>query len=196
MKGYYTLRKRALELLRTRLPKRLYYHDYAHTLDVLNACNAYLRRYKVPAHQAKLLRLGAIMHDIGFTVSDENHEANGAAIAEKLMKELSFKQADINAVQNLIMATKIPQQPQNTLEKILCDADLDYLGRKDFYVIGDKLFKELKIKGIVSTRSAWNKLQVTFLEAHQYHTRFARRYRSPQKEKYLLELKKGLTHSA
>ena len=38
----------------------------------------------------------------------------------------------------LILATKVPQKPKNKLEKIICDADLDYLGREDFDNISDK----------------------------------------------------------
>ena len=32
-------------------------------------------------------------------------------------------------------ATKIPQTPLTKLEEIICDADLDYLGREDFFEI-------------------------------------------------------------
>ena len=74
MKGYYRLRKRVLHRLMTQLPERLYYHDYAHTIDVLKSCNAYIKRYRIDPHKAKLLRIGALLHDIGFTVSDEDHE--------------------------------------------------------------------------------------------------------------------------
>lgn len=188
MKGYYKLRNEALETLRTKLPERLYYHDYQHTLDVLNTCNYYLRHHKTTKEQAQLLRLGAILHDIGFIRSDEDHEETGAEIAEELMRKHHYSQKDILKVRGLIMATKIPQNPQNILEKILCDADLDYLGREDFYEIGEKLYRELKFKGIVTTRLAWNELQINFLKAHRFHTRFARRNRSHNKIKRIREL--------
>ena len=33
----------------------------------------------------------------------------------------------------LIMSTKLPPKPTNLLENIMCDSDLDYLGKKRFH---------------------------------------------------------------
>lgn len=79
------------------------------------------------------MRLGALLHDIGFTVSNINHEEHSVKISRELMRECNFNSLDTETVVNLIYATRIPQHPKNELEKILCDADLDYLGRSDFY---------------------------------------------------------------
>ena len=100
--------------------------------------------------------------------------------------------ADIEIVSGLIRATKIPQAPKNLLEEIICDADLDYLGRNDFYEIGDKLFKEFMARGVVGSRDEWNRLQISFLEAHRYHTTYARKHRRPAKLKRIRELKSQL----
>ena len=72
------------------------------------------------------------------------------------------------------MATRIPQSPSTKLEKILCDADLDYLGRDDFYEIGSRLFEELRDQGVVETEREWNLVQKTFLDSHRYHTNFSK----------------------
>jgi uncharacterized protein len=86
------------------------------------------------------------------------------------------------------MATKIPQTPQTTLEKILCDADLDYLGRDDFYSIGNKLFEEMKTRGFVESEREWNLIQKTFLESHRYHTGYSRSNREAKKQQHLQEI--------
>src|SRR5690606_41792165 len=91
----------------------------------------------------------------------------------------------IKKICGMIMATKVPQQPQNHLEEIICDADLDYLGREDFFIIGDKLFAELSMYGILSTEEEWNSLQVRFLEAHNYFNKTAIKNRQKKKDKYL-----------
>ena len=91
------------------------------------------------------------------------------------------------------MSTKIPQKTNTYLEKVLCDADLDYLGRADFYTISDQLYKELKAYKLVSNKTEWNKLQVKFLEAHRYHTAFAINNRQPEKEIRIEELKNKLS---
>ena len=88
----------------------------------------------------------------------------------------------------MIMATKIPQTPQTPLEKILCDADLDYLGREDFYSIGLRLFEEMKTRGFVESEREWNLIQKTFLESHRYHTAYSRANREGRKQQHLQEI--------
>jgi uncharacterized protein len=85
----------------------------------------------------------------------------------------------------MVMATRVPQQPHNTLSRILCDADLDYLGRPDFFRIGSTLFTELKHYGVISTEREWNQLQVHFLQNHEYFTARNKRLREPQKQVHL-----------
>lgn len=188
MKGYYKLRRRAFEILRTQLPKELYYHGINHTLNVLKTCNNYIKREEVEKRNAKLLRIGVILHDIGFTVSKVEHEKTGKDLALDLMRAFEFSHMDIRIVQGLILATRIPQSPKNKLEKIICDCDLDYLGRSDFYPISDQLYKELKTGALVQTKSDWNKIQIKFLQNHRYHTDFAIKNRQPEKEKRIAEL--------
>ncbi len=189
MTGYIKLRKRALEILHTELSEKLFYHGPHHTLDVLKVCNDYLRRQKINGRSAKLLRIGALLHDIGFTISNHNHEEHSVEIARKLMKECGFSNADFKVVKGLILATRIPQRPQNNLEKILCDSDLDYLGKSNFQPISNYLFKELQAYDIITDKNDWNMVQIKFLEAHEYHTEFARKNRQPEKLKRIEELK-------
>ena len=193
MKGYILLRKKAFKILKSELSDDLYYHGFQHTLDVLNVCNQYIRRDKIDASNAKLLRIGALLHDIGFTVSNMNHEDKGVEIAQGLMEEFGFSEKDFNIVKGLILATRIPQTPKNYLEKIICDADLDYLGRSDFFKISNYLFKELKAYSIIKSKNDWNLAQIQFLNTHKYRTDFAVRNRQAKKEKRIAEIKNLLT---
>ena len=67
----------------------------------------------------------------------------------------------------------MPQQPISLLDKVICDADLDYLGRDDFFLIGDALFREMNRNNEISDSLAWNNLQVKFLNAHRFHTNYS-----------------------
>jgi len=87
------------------------------------------------------------------------------------------------------MATKIPQSPKNILEEIICDADLDYLGRDDFEPISDSLRREFLELGIVSSDEHWYSLQIKFIENHNYFTNSSRQLRNPEKLKRLEKLK-------
>lgn len=193
MKGYHRLRKHILTGLRERLSSKLTYHGIHHTFDVLKVTNDYLRRNKIVGHNAKLLRIGALIHDYGFTETYKNHEEKGCEIAQEIMPNYGFVQKDIDIVKGLIMATKVPQTPKTKFEKIICDADLDYLGREDFIPIAASLFSELKNYNIITDPNEWNKLQVKFLEGHEYHTEFAKRNRGPIKRKRIVSIKKLIT---
>lgn len=189
MQGYYKLRKKVWEKLINELPEELHYHSIRHIINVLKNCEYYIRYYKIEPYDAKLLRLGVLLHDIGFTISDEEHELKGVKIAAGLMSEYGFSTKDISVVKGLIMATKIPQSPKNLMERIICDVDLDYLGRKDFYRISDLLYRELLERTAYFDRTEWNKIQIEFLENHGYHTEYAIQRRQKAKEKRIRELK-------
>jgi predicted metal-dependent HD superfamily phosphohydrolase len=189
MKGYIKLKKEVLGILNTKLPKDLYYHGIHHTIDALDVCEIYLIEEKINEEDVDLLRIGVLMHDIGFTVSIENHEVRGVEMAEKLMSKHNFSPNEIEVVKELILATRVPQNPKTHLEKIICDVDLDYLGRSDYYTISDQLYEELFAYNNIESKTEWNKVQIKFLERHKYHTDFAKKNRQPQKEMRIEELK-------
>lgn len=188
MKGYLTLRKYVLKKLKADLPAHLSYHGIAHTLDVLNVCEQYIRRLNLIEEERFLLRIGAVVHDMGFLKGSANHEEVGAQMASELMLELGMKESQIEEVKGLVLSTKIPQSPKNELQKIICDADLDYLGRDDYPEISDRLFEELKMMKVIQTDEEWKQLQINFLKAHYFHTPFAIANRAPKKQYWLNKL--------
>jgi HD superfamily phosphodiesterase len=189
MTGYLKLRSKVLGLLRNELPEDLCYHGIAHTLDVLGVCNEYIRREGLEPEEAKLLRTGALCHDLGFTVDYHDHEEHGASLAKEIMAECGYPEEYVKLVTGLIKSTKVPQSPRTKLERILCDADLDYLGREDYDRISGLLLKELKRFGLELSAEEWRQKQISFLENHQYHTDFAQKYREPVKDKHLQKIR-------
>lgn len=188
MKGYLSLRKHVLNKLKADLPDHLIYHGIEHTLDVLNVCEQYIRRLNLGEEERFLLRIGAVVHDMGFLKGSANHEEVGAGMASELMLELGMKAAQIEEVKGLVLSTKIPQTPKNELQKIICDADLDYLGRDDYPEISQRLYKEFKFMKVIQTDEDWKNLQINFLKAHYFHTPFAIANRAPQKQYWLNKL--------
>ena len=82
----------------------------------------------------------------------------------------------------LIMSTKLPPKPTNLLENIICDSDLDYLGRSDFIPVSNTLYEELKAQNKMGSLNDWNKIQVKFISGHQYFTKTARSLREVNKQ--------------
>jgi uncharacterized protein len=176
--------------LRAELSDQLLYHGLHHTLDVLRVAADLCVSEGVRGHEAALVKTAALFHDAGFVKNKHaNHEYEGCLIVRASLPHFGYSPDDIEAICNMIMATRIPQSPQNLLEKILCDADLDYLGRDDFFTIGNSLFEEMKIYHLIHGEQAWNRLQVNFLSAHRFHTRTNQLTREPVKRRYLEDLR-------
>ena len=168
----------------------LYYHGPHHTRDVMQALEPLAAHAGITGEDLDLLRVAAAYHDCGFLIDYREHERIGCEIARGVLPGLGFTERQMSIIDGMIMATKVPQDPKTMLEQILCDADLDYLGRPDVNPIADSLFEELKALGIVNDLQVWNRIQVKFLSAHQYHTAYAKSERAPIKAAYLAEVER------
>lgn len=183
-----------LEKLGTELPAKLSYHSIEHVKDVFAAAGMIGREEKITDQEMQLLLTAALFHDSGFLREPKDHEEESCRIARKFLPDFDYTSEEIDQICGMIMATKIPQSPKNHLEEILADADLDYLGRDDFFEIGDKLFQELSIFGFLNSEDDWNRLQVRFIESHHYFTKTAIRLRQAKKETHLALVTVKLDH--
>lgn len=164
--------------LRTELPSNCYYHSAEHTLDVLEQAEIVGHAQGLSEVELSIVRVAALFHDVGFVVGRKNHEEEGCKIFRDYSLGYDLLFDEMRQIEGCIMATKIPQSPSNLIESVLCDADLDYLGRNDFGKISDLLFKELIACGEIQTRDQWNEIQVRFLTNHAYHTNYSKNKRT------------------
>ena len=190
MPGLFTSIKQPILLrLENELDPRLGYHNLLHTLDVLKQAEIIARQENVnDEHELLLLKTAAVFHDSGFLFVYKNHEEKGCEIASEALKNI-FSEADIKKICGLIMATKIPQTPHTLLEQIICDADLDYLGRNDFEPISKHLYKEFITFKIIPEDIIWDHIQIKFFESHRYFTGTSISKRNEKKLKHLKILK-------
>jgi class 3 adenylate cyclase len=186
------LEEHMYEKLDKGLPKNLYYHNLKHTINVYYRVEMIGREEKVSEEELLLLKTAAIFHDAGFMVSYDNNEQIGAKMAEEILITYKYTKSQIEIVKSLIMSTKMPPRPKTHLEMIMCDADLDYLGRPDFSPVSQNLFRELFERGKISTIEQWNRMQYRFILKHNYFTATARKLRDPGKQLVLIDLKKKI----
>lgn len=172
------------------LASDLYYHGFHHTVDVLNATKLIIEFEGIQGEDVELLKTAALFHDCGFLRQYKNHEEVGCEIAREVLPNYGYTTGNLDSICGMIMATKVPQAPKNKLEQIICDADLDYLGRDDFEYIAATLFRELKVNNLIETEQDWNRLQLKFLTQHQYFTPYAKRIREPKKLKHIEAIRK------
>lgn len=176
------------EKMRRELPAFIVYHSVEHTLDVHDAAVRLAALEGLDEQKVKLLRAAALLHDSGISVSFFNHEDISASIAGQYLPSFGFNSQEIESVQHMIVATKLPQKPMNKEEMILCDADLDYLGRDDFFIIGQKLRLEWELTGNKVSLCDWYVIQMEFLRKHTYFTMSARDLRNSRKQDNLSEI--------
>lgn len=190
---YDKAKKFITQFLKTGISSELYYHNYPHTMDVVEAAEKLAKAENiVDETDLLLLKTAALFHDCGFVNIYVNHEEESCRIARNVLPDFDYTKQQIDIICEMIMKTHANQIPQTHLEKILCDADLDYLGRDDFELIGNSLFKEWKKIGKVKSRKEWNQMQIRFLESHKYLTSAAINSREKKKEEHLLKLKNNL----
>lgn len=189
MLRYDDLEEEILTKMENELPKNLYYHNLKHTIDVITEVEIIGRKEGITEAQMLLLKTAALFHDTGFILSYNEHEEYSVKMARHILPQFKYSKNQINEISNLIMHTKHPPKPKSLLEKIICDADLDYLGRTDFIPVSGNLYRELKENGKIKSIDEWNQLQIKFIENHTYFTQTAQNMRDVNKFKQLEKLR-------
>jgi uncharacterized protein len=189
MINFTAAKKFILTKLKKELSHKLYYHSPEHTIDVYNATIRLAKMEKVTGHDLLLLKTAALYHNSGLTVKYKEHEIVSIQIASKHLPEFGYEPQDIDLICSLIASTRLPHNATTKLEEIICDADLDYLGRDDFFMIAHKLRYEWEELGYLhSTLKEWYQIQINFLSEHKYFTESAKMMRHNGKIKNLLEV--------
>ncbi|MGH2642434.1 MAG: HD domain-containing protein [Chitinophagaceae bacterium] len=188
---YGAIHKHVLQMLNNKLSPKLSYHSVAHTLDVLGQAIRIAGEENIHREEDLfVLKVATLYHDTGFIFSYNGHEEKSWELAEKELPEFGINSKQLSRIHGLITATHIPQLPKNHLERIICDADLDYLGRDDFFPIAKLLFKELLTLNMVKNEQDWNLIQVRFLSSHHYFTENSIKLRSKKEAAHLAALQK------
>jgi predicted HD phosphohydrolase len=187
------VKKFILTKLKNELPGHLAYHNLDHTMDVFDSAKVIAEAEGISDREQKLLLTAALFHDAGFLRMRVGHENESCNIARAYLPDYNYTEQEIDLICAMIMATKLPQSAQTHLEKILCDADLDYLGRNDFFTLSAKLFAEMRSEKLVKDEEEWDKEQIRFMEAHYYYTGTSQKLRRLQKEEYVKFVRSKIT---
>lgn len=182
------------QLLKDKLSDSFSYHNFDHTLSVVNAVKTIATAQSVTEHDFELLLLAAWFHDTGYTNGCEKHEAASVVIAEKFLQERNYKAEDIATIASLINATIKSYTPTTTLEKIIRDADYFHLAGKDYLASAEFLKQELKLAlNTEFTDLQWAKENLNFLtNHHRFFSDYALLHWQPKKEKNIQKIQKRI----
>lgn len=179
-----------LNKLRKELDPKLTYHSVWHSLDVLESVQNLAKSEKLGEEETLILKTAAVFHDSGMLITYIGHEEASLKIVREILPSYSFPQEIIESICKMIITTKLPQSARSLEEKILCDADLDYLGRPDYFMIAHQLKYEWNILKIhPTTLLEWYEIQDSFLSGHTYFTKSAISMRQEGKMRNLAEIR-------
>lgn len=192
-----------LELVRNNMPNYKY-HNIEHAIDVAKSAYRLGKLEGASENDRQLLITAGLMHDyvyeyqpsdpnnlylgLSLITPKSNNEERSAKAAEFILSSFGYSSAEIKKISQMILATKVPQNPKNLLERIMCDADFDVLGRDDLFEKSENYRRELGI----DDELGWYRLQTEFLSSHRYFTESARRSREEGVNKNLIKLQEYL----
>jgi uncharacterized protein len=176
--------------LRNELPATLTYHTLEHTMDTLKMVKQLNVLEGIDPHKGLITETAALFHDAGMMRTYKEHEIASTEIARSSLPLFDYSQPEIDQICDLIMVTRLPQRPADHNGQILCDADMDNLGRNDFFIQSFRLKLELEMNGIATmTVKEWLENLIVFLDNHTFFTSAAISMRQHQKDKNFSELK-------
>ena len=175
------------------LSEKCLFHTISHTLEVLKNAETIGRFCKVNEEDLNLLRVAALFHDVGYVDAYDDHEIYSAKRAVDFLKEKNINENAINQVERAILATKTPQNPQDKISRILCDADLMNLTFDDYFEQVDLMREEWEKVGKAKLNSHQFYLNtLEFFRNHEYHSKYGKTILQPKKEKTERKIEKKI----
>lgn len=171
-------------LLKDKLSVLYTYHDFNHTLGVVDAVNTLSESEKLDPLDKEILLIAAWFHDTGYINGCSNHEESSCAIAEDFLRQKGKSDDYIEKVSSLIRATQMDYIPKNLCEKIMKDADYYHLPSDNYASVCNGLRTEWEnTQHKAFTDKEWTSENLNFLlNKHQFYTDFALKHWEPLKE--------------
>ncbi len=172
--------------LKHELEQRLIYHTYSHTVDVFRAATELSILEALGEEDQRVIETAALFHDAGMLTGYDNHEESSVRMASEILKQFNYSADQIEMIGQLILDTRMPQMALSIHGQILCDADLDYLGRSDYFINSFRLKLEWQLFGINQfSLFDWFLVQEEFLQSHTYLSSAAKKLRNEGKKQNL-----------
>ncbi len=173
------------------IPDKYVYHNLEHTLDVVMAAQIIGEGYTLSDKERESLEIAAWFHDTGYTEGADRHEERSCGYMRSYLTTLAYEATDIDAIADIIMATKSGMQPEDLLGQILRDADMSHLGSSQYWTRSGRVRHELSItKDVKMAEEEWLEREIDFMNTHEYQTLVARELFDKQKGRHIKELRK------
>lgn len=176
---------RKVARLAEKLMPGLLYHNFNHAFRVFTVVSKLAKLEKIGPEDEFLLQTAALLHDVIYQSGGNNNEEKSSELAKEFLPKIGYTKTQTEKIINLILSTKLLTKPKNIIERIIKDADLDNLGREDFFEKGEKYRQELGVP-----KDLWMLNQLNFLEKHEYYTKSQRKLRNEGLQRNIRKLRK------
>ncbi len=164
-------KKYVAESLNSKSRKEYTYHNMEHTTRVVNAAGILGEEADLSMEDRFLLIVAAIYHDVGYCDGCANHEIKSVEMAQSKLKELGVSKEKIDRISELIMATKMDWEGDDTLSRLLRDADMSGLADASYMKISEDLRTE---KSFIHNKkievAEWINQNIDFFKSQKYLT--------------------------
>jgi len=184
------LEDKIFEEIFTNLPEFLHFHRPDYAKKVYDQSFLLCRSEEIEEEDRLLVRTAALMLFTGLIQDYHHFENRSIVVCREILPNFSYSEVQIDRICNLIIATKMPFNPVNQLERILIDARMEYIGRPDYTENIKLLFKELRENGSKINGQQFKKQQLELLYEFQYFTTAASRLREVSGAKQMSNLEK------
>jgi len=171
-------------LFKDKLSPDYIYHNFNHTLRVVNNVRLIAKAEGVSEQDTEILLLAAWFHDAAYIEGPLNHEERSGVIAGDFLKENGFSGEVINRVASLIRVTKLGTNPETRDEKIMRDADCSHFSDENYCDLSQLLREEWRItQGKEFSDLEWALINRNVLiHEHRFYSDYAKEKLQPLKE--------------
>ena len=180
-------------LFKEESPNENVYHDATHTREVVEAVQKIGSASGLSKEDLEIVTIAAWFHDTGYVVKGNGHEEISAENAKYFLSKHNYDKDKTDKVIKCILATKVPHDPKNLLDEVICDADLHHLGKKSFFDRNELFRVENEVKNDKTFNEVeWLRNNINFFFKHKFFTEYARNKYEDQKNENLLKIQKKL----
>lgn len=181
-------------LFKDRLSPDYIYHNFNHTLRVVNSVQIIGKEECLTAEDIETLVLAALFHDLGYIHGPENHEQRSSVMAKDFLLANHYPQDRTEDVVKLILVTAIGAEPETHAEKIMRDADCSHFADENYCTLSELLREEWRLTlDKVFSDIEWALINRDVLvQRHRYYSEYAKKALQPLKEANIAALQAAI----
>lgn len=154
-------------------PPNLYFHNSAMARSIVNQIDLLAKPERLSEEEYFEVRLASLFLFTGYVTDYEKPDEAACALMDQILPRFNFKIGNTDKSKSLIY-NSFSERYDSLSDRILHDAQYDYLGRSDYVRLTDRLYRERTEHGMAISRDEWITYQKKFITGHDFLTETGR----------------------